>query len=431
MSLSALLVTALGTAVIPAAAQAAPHEPSAGNGRYVPGLAAPLGTMGALPAHADPDPDPDPVPPYTERVSTTTTGEQLADPSYDPAMGDRRVVAFTSDGGADGLSGVSVLDSGGLSSVNYGANGPSYGGAPCASGRMVGFVSESTTLGSPPKPDHRPTVYIRNRAVGKITGLHSYQGVRFTSMGQPHVDPGCQWVVYTATLPATDADPTPQPRVYRFKFNGGTTDLVSEASAEAADAPSISSQGEYVSYKQGGDIYVRNMTTGALEKVSVALNGGAANGPSSGASLSYDGRRVAFESRASNLASGDKNRDTNVFVRDLDAGTTTLVKAPKKKGYTAQASLSKNGTHVAYISAKNRGKGSVPSVYLRELATGTTQLISADLNGGRNDLAAQHPSVNDDGTVVAFESKSADLVPGDTNGVSDIFLRTVPGVPQP
>ncbi|MGW6057968.1 TolB family protein [Streptomyces sp. NPDC055189] len=395
------------------------------------GLAALLGVTGALPAHAEPDP----VPPATERVSTTSTGEQLADPSYDPAMGDGRVVAFTSDGGADGLPGVSVLDSGGLSGVNYGADGPSYDGAPCASGRMVGFVSESTTLGSPPKPDHRPTVYIRNRPVGKITGLHSYQGVRFASMGQPHLDPGCQWVVYTATLPATDADPTPQPRVYRFKFNGGTTDLVSEATAEAADDPSISSDGEYVSYAQGGDIYVRNMTTGALEKVSVARDGGAANGPSSGASLSYDGRRVAFDSRATNLASGkgsrDDNRDTNVYVRDLDAGTTTLIRAPKKNGYTAQASLAKNGTHVAYISAKRRGKGAVPSVYLRELATGTTQLISADPDGGRNDLAARNPSVNDDGTVVAFDSKSADLVPGDTNGVSDVFLRTVPQTPQP
>ncbi|MGW0908038.1 TolB family protein [Streptomyces sp. NPDC002853] len=395
------------------------------------GLAALLGTVGALPARAEPDP----APPATERVSTTSTGEQTTDPAYDPAMGDGRVVAFTADVGADALPRVSVRDASGLSSVSYGANGPSYDAAPCASGRMVGFVSESTTLGSPPKPDHRPTVYIRNRPVGKITGLHSYQGVRFASMGRPHLDPGCQWVAYTATLPASEADPTPQPRVYRFKFNGGTTDLVSEATAEAADDPSISANGEYVSYEQGGDIYVRNMTTGALEKVSVARDGGAADGASSGASLSYDGRRVAFDSRATNLATGgkgrDTNRDTNVYVRDLDAGTTTLVQAPKKKGYTAQASLAKNGTHVAYISAKKRGKGSVPSVYLRELATGATQLISVDLAGGRNDLAARRPSVNDDGTVVAFDSKSADLVAGDTNGVSDVFLRTVPGTPQP
>lgn len=390
-------------------------------------LAAVLGTLGALPAHAEPDP----LPPPTERISVTAAGEQLAVPSYDPAMGDTRVAAFTTGGGAGGLSRVSVNAPGGIADVSYNANGPSYDGAPCASGRMVGFVSESTSLGSPPKPDHRPTVYIRNRSVGKITGLHSYQGVRFTSMGEPHVDPGCQWIVFTATLPATEEDPAPRPRVYRFQFNGGGTDLISEASGPAAANPSISFHGEHVSYEQGGDIYVRSTLTGALEKASTARDGGDANGTSSGASLSSDGRRVAFDSKASNLAAGDKNGDVNVFVRDLDAGTTTLVKGPGKKGRTADASLALNGTHVAYTAAKPRGKGSVPAVYVTELATGARQLVSVDREGGRNDLAARNPSVNDDGTVVAFDSESAGLVAGDTNGVSDVFLRTVEWRPQP
>jgi Tol biopolymer transport system component len=65
------------------------------------------------------------------------------------------------------------------------------------------------------------------------------------------------------------------------------------------------------------------------------------------------------------------------------------------------------------------------SVHLLELATGKRQLVSVDRWDGRNDLLAGHPSVNADGTVVAFESASPDLVEGDTNGVSDVFLRTV------
>ena len=64
-------------------------------------------------------------------------------------------------------------------------------------------------------------------------------------------------------------------------------------------------------------------------------------------------------------------------------------------------------------------------VTLRELATGRTQLISADTDGGRNDLPARRPSVNGDGSVVAFDSASPDLVTGDTNRLSDVFLRTV------
>ena len=80
-------------------------------------------------------------------------------------------------------------------------------------------------------------------------------------------------------------------------------------------------------------------------------------------------------------------------------------------------SISPDDTHVAYTSGG--------AVYLLELATGKRQLISVDRWGGRNDLPAGHPCVNADGTVVAFESASPDLVEGDTNGVSDVFLRTV------
>jgi Tol biopolymer transport system component len=64
-------------------------------------------------------------------------------------------------------------------------------------------------------------------------------------------------------------------------------------------------------------------------------------------------------------------------------------------------------------------------VYLLELDTGQRQLVSVDRWGGHNDLPARHPSANADGTVVAFESASPDLVEADTDGVSDVFLRTV------
>ncbi|MBW5425120.1 hypothetical protein GKQ77_26770 [Streptomyces sp. BG9H] len=390
-------------------------------------LAALLATLGALPAQAEPEPQP----PATERISTTNDGAQLDRPSYDPAMGEGRVTGFTSEGRADDGDTDDIADVfihnrlGENAEVSYHGDGPSYDSGPCLSGRMFGFISESTKLATPPRPDHRPLAYIRNRSVGKITGLHSYQGVPYTSMSEPRVDPSCQWIAFTATLPATAAEPDPQPRVYRFKFNGGGTDLVSEASPQAARHPSISYNGQYVAYEQGGDVYVRDLDTGAREKISVARDGGPADGVSSAPSLSGDGRRVAFESRASNLVPSDRNRAANVFVRDLDTGTTTLVQGPRKKDATTQASLAVNGTHLAYVASRTTGKGQAPAVHLRELATGKTRLISVDLQGGPNDLAAGNPSVNEDGTVVAFDSASPDLVTGDTNGVSDVFLRTV------
>lgn len=327
--------------------------------------------------------NPDPMPSVTERVSTTWDGQQLSGASYEPAMGEDKVVAFTSQGADDPKdTNVFVSVAGGVSLVNSTSQGPSHEGTPCYSGREVGYVA-------PLAADGGPGVHIRNRAVGKLTSLGSYQGVRFTWMGQPSVSPTCQWITYAATLPATEADPHPQPRVYRFKFSGGTTDMVSAPTDEAAGNPSIDYDGRYIAFEQGPDTYVRDLDTGDLEK---------AGSNSSAPSISADGRKVAFQ------------QGLSVQVKDLDTGTTTRVKG-------TEPSLAGDGAHVAYTSGR--------SVYLLELATGKRQLISVDRWGGRNDLPAGHPSVNADGTVVAFESASPDLVEGDTNGVSDVFLRTV------
>lgn len=319
--------------------------------------------------------NPAPMPSVTERISTTRDGQQRTGPSYDPVMGQDKVVTFTSQGD------VFVNASGFIGQVDSEGQDPAREGTPCDSGRMVGYVA-------PHASDGGPEVYVRNRSVGKLTGLDSYQGVRFGWMGQPVVDPSCQWIAYAATLPATGTDPHPQPRVYRFRFNGGTTDVVSDPAGPAAGSPSISYDGRYVAFEQGGGVHVRDLDTGALETVAAH-----ASAPSLGA----DGRTIAFQ------------RGRRIYVRDLDSGATTRAEG-------TQPSLAGNGTRLAYTS---RG-----AVYLLELATGKRQLISVDRWGGRNDLPAGHPSVNADGTVVAFESASPDLVRGDTNGVSDVFLRT-------
>ncbi|MFF0017304.1 TolB family protein [Streptomyces sp. NPDC005374] len=320
--------------------------------------------------------NPAPMPSVTERISVTRDGQQRSAASYDPVMGQDKVVSFTSDGD------VFVNASGGISEVNDSTQKPSSEGSPCYSGRMVGYAA-------PLASDGGPGIHVRNRSVGKLTSLGSYQGVRFTRMGQPVVDPTCQWLTYVATLPATAADPDPQPQIYRFRFNGGGTDLVSAPTGGAAGNPSVNYDARYIAFEQGGDVYVRDLDTGALEKV-----GEHAKAPS----LSADGRKVAYQ------------QGSYAVVRDLDTGATHRVRG-------TQPSLAGTGTALAYTSGR--------SVYLLELATGKSQLVSVDRRGGRNDLPAGHPSVNADGTVVSFESASPDLVEGDTNGVADVFLRTV------
>ncbi|MEW2404246.1 hypothetical protein [Streptomyces sp. NPDC046862] len=378
VGLGTALLLAVTAAAVPSAV-AAPHSPHAPH--LVPG-----DTNGEFDVFVFSGPlrkNPAPMPSATERISLTGSGQQWPGASYDPVMGEGKVVSFTSQGIADPAdTNVLVNAAGGISQVNSSAQGPAHDGTPCSSGRLVSYVAPLTSDGG-------PGVHVRNRPVGKLTSLGSYQGVRFTWMGQPRMDPACQWTTYAATLPATDADPRPRPRVYRVRFRDDRTEVVSPPTGEAAGNPVVNHGGRYIAFEQGGDIYVRDLDTGTLEK---------AGSDASAPSISADGRKVAFQ------------QGRNAYVRDLDTGATTWVRG-------AEPSLSGNGTHLAYTS---RG-----AVYLRELATGKRQLVSVDRWGGRNDLPARHPSVNKDGTVVAFESASPDLVEGDTNGVSDVFLRTV------
>lgn len=313
--------------------------------------------------------NPAPMPSVTERLGGP------AGASHDPEMDERKLVTFTSEEDVFINAPLRVVQ------VNSDTEKPSSESTPCSNGRMVGYLVPSTADGA-------PEVHVRYRSVGQVTTLDSYQGVRFTWMGRPRISPTCQWITYAATLPATDADPDPQPRVYRFKLDGSTTDVVSAPSGGPAGNPSIDYDGRYIAFEQGGDVYVRDLDTGDLSKV--------ADGASA---PSLSGRTIAFQ------------QGRYVYVRDLDTGTTTA----RVRG--AQPSLSRHGTEFAYTSGR--------SVYLLEIATGKRQLVSVDRWGGRNDLPAGHPSVNADGTVVAFESASPDLVEGDTNGVTDIFLRTV------
>jgi Tol biopolymer transport system component len=313
--------------------------------------------------------NPAPMPSVTERLGGP------AGASHDPEMDEKKLVTFTSEEDVFINAPLRVVP------VNSDTEKPSSESTPCSNGRLVSYLVPSAADGA-------PEVHIRYRATGKVTVLDSYQGVRFTWTGRPRISPTCQWITYAATLPATDADPDPQARVYRFHYDGGTTDVVSAPSGGPAGNPSIDFDGRYIAFEQGGDVYVRDLDTGDLTKV--------ADGASA---PSLSGRTIAFQ------------QGRYVLVRDLDTGATTA----RVRG--AQPSLSRHGTEFAYTSGG--------SVYLLEIATGKKQLVSVDRWGGRNDLPAEHPSVNADGTVVAFESASPDLVEGDTNGVTDIFLRTV------
>ncbi len=171
----------------------------------------------------------------------------------------------------------------------------------------------------------------------------------------------------------------------------------------------------------------------AVDLISVALGGGSANGASGEASVSTDGRYVAFSSDATNLVNGDGNGKGDVFLRDRQSGTTTLVSANSANtgsstGKSFAPAISADGRYVAFVSeAADIVDGDTngrPDVFIRDTQTNTTRLVTRSLTGGFGNGFAGEPSISANGQFVSFTSNSTNLtVLGDTNNRNDVYVR--------
>jgi Tol biopolymer transport system component len=181
------------------------------------------------------------------------------------------------------------------------------------------------------------------------------------------------------------------------------------------------------------DVFVRDLAAGTTTLVSVGQNGLPANNDSDDASISADGRYVAFGSLASNLVAGDTNGFSDVFVRDLATGTTTRISLPPAGGqanglsaFGSPAMISANGRYVAFSStAQNLAPGKpdfTREVYVADRQTGTLTRASVPQAGGWANGPSDAASVSNAGVVV-FQSAASNLVPGDQNGAKDVFVR--------
>jgi Tol biopolymer transport system component len=221
-------------------------------------------------------------------------------------------------------------------------------------------------------------------------------------------------------------------------LRGGDADAVSEHPRLSADGRAVvftSRASDLVPGDRQGhaDVFLRDLGRGTTTRVSVDRRGGDPNDDSVDASVSADGRRVAFTSYASDLVASDTNGASDVFVRDLPAGTTTRVSVDTAGGEPNGASdlpwISADGRYVAFTSLASdlmAGDGNhAGDVFLRDLVAGTTTRVSVDVAGGDADGPSYDPTVSADGRHVAFTSFATDLVGGDANGAWDVFLRDV------
>jgi hypothetical protein len=172
------------------------------------------------------------------------------------------------------------------------------------------------------------------------------------------------------------------------------------------------------------DVFVRDVGARVTRLVSVGLGGRPADGASRTASISADGRFVAFESRASNLVPGDDNGRADVFVRDLNSGTTERVS--ENCGGTGPlagcfgASMSWDARYVVY---ENAAPTPHTQAYLFDRAARRTSLVSVGLHGEPGNGFTFRPSISADGRFVAFESLASNLVAEPARPEYHVYVR--------
>ena len=208
-------------------------------------------------------------------------------------------------------------------------------------------------------------------------------------------------------------------------------------------APSLSADGSTVGFAslatnfsareavQVVNVFVRDQRTGRTERISEGFGGTDTDGDSKNPSLSADGSVVAFESSASNLVPGDSNGASDVFVRDRRDGRTTLVSvdsagnAGNEGSFTP--SISADGRYVAFASDATAlvpgDHNRAEDVFVHDRRTGQTVKVSEASDGRPGNGNSYSPAISADGRFVAFASEATNLVRGDTNGATDIFVH--------
>jgi Tol biopolymer transport system component len=319
-----------------------------------------------------------------------------------------------------------------------------------ADGRYVVFWSLATNL-VPGDTHGSYDVFVRDRVNGTIERVSvDSAGVQGTGDSlDPSISADGRYVAFESQAPnLVPGDTNGSWDAFVHDRQSGTTERLSVDSGGVQGNnnsfdPCISADDRYVAFYSSAtnlvsgdtnevfDIFVRDRQGGTTERVSVDSSGVQADGESEVPSISADGRYVAFQSLATNLVPGDTNGSWDIFVRDRQGGTTERVSVDSTGGQgdgnSYYPAISADGRYVAFYSLATKlvpgDKNRSADVFVHDRQRGTTERVSVDSSGTQGDGESRNPWISADGRYVAFESLATNLVPGDTNGIRDVFVR--------
>ncbi len=328
-------------------------------------------------------------------------------------------------------------------------DGPSAGPALSAQGRFVAFSSDAANL--VPGGNRGGQVFVRDRETHMnqvvSVGPGGAEGDRTSRL--PKISAFGRFVAFESTSTnLVPGDLNGKSDVFVHDRRTGITQRVSVSSSGVESdgnsfVPTLSADGRFVAFSSdattlasgdsGGpfgssgvaDVFLHDRRTAVTRRLSNGPGGVEGNLNSTSPALSADGRFVAFQSDATNLVPGDSRG--GLFVHERPTGITLRLNI-ESNGVAARVQspvLSANGRFVAFSSdAANLVPGDTNGeldVFVHDRETGKTRRVSRGSGGRQSNGASFRPALSEDGRWVAFVSEATNLVPGDTNSMTDVF----------
>ncbi|HEX3873536.1 MAG TPA: hypothetical protein VHW26_05285 [Solirubrobacteraceae bacterium] len=336
-------------------------------------------------------------------------------------------------------------------------NGPSADPSISADGEFVAFASSATNLTGTAGASGSAAeeIYVDDDAAQsvRLVSATAAGGPANGASSEPSISGDGRTVAFVSTASNLVGGVAHGiQNIYLETAGGGPPTLVSVGvGGSATDGnsyqPEISANGRFVVFTSTADdliagddndkpdVFERDLVAGVTRRVSVASHGGQANGPSSNASVSGDGRYVTFASTSSNLVGRQKTATEEVYVHDTASNLTNVISvssggtrqnAAVSSPFTQISSISGDGRYVAFDSdATNLTKGGRnghTNVYVRDRTRKRTELVSVSSTGTAGDNDSFSPEISPDGHFVVFDSLADDLAPDAAAG-SNVYVR--------
>ncbi|WP_328312316.1 hypothetical protein OG432_19955 [Streptomyces sp. NBC_00442] len=336
------------------------------------------------------------------------------------------------------------------------ANGESGEGVISGDGRFVVFGSQADNL--IPGDASKGGPFVKELRTGRVDRINvALDGTPANGfVSDAAISANGRYVVFSsdATNLVPGGNPTGSTEVYvRDRWTGRTDLLIRDRPQERVEdgEPSISADGRFVAFvssrtdlvtgdtNAAQDVFVKDRWRGTVKRVSVASDGTQADEYSISPVISADGSRVGFKSRASNLtpqAGTDEDalarpRARVFYAHDLRTGRTQLAAHTRTGSQLAvltDIGLSPDGRYALFMSTNSDivpgDTNGTADAFATDLCTGATRRLSMAADGAQpNDISYGHVAMSADNRRAFFTSAASNLVPGDTNGVEDLFVR--------